>query len=62
MKKKNARHTLSKRGLMHPARYIIPHYLPQDGMVDIPIYLIWGSWVTNGTTFLSDNRYFEIQT
>ena len=37
------------------------HYLPLDGMVNIPIYLVWASWVRNGTTFLSDNRYFEIQ-
>ena len=38
------------------------HYLPLDGMVNVPIYLVWASWVRNGTTFLSDNRYFEIQT
>ena len=36
------------------------HYLPLDCMVNIPIYLVWASWVRNGTTFLSDNRYFEI--
>ena len=34
------------------------HYLPLDGMVNIPIYLVWAYWVRNGTTFLSDNRYF----
>ena len=33
-----------------------------DGMVNIPINLVWASWVRNGTTFLGDNRYFEIQT
>ena len=38
------------------------HYLPLDGMVNIPTYLVWASWVRNGSTFLSDNRYFEIQT
>ena len=27
-----------------------------------PEYAEWGSWVKNGTTFLSDNRYFEIHT
>ena len=32
------------------------HYLPQDDMVNKLIYLVWASWVTNGTTFLSDNR------
>ena len=37
-------------------------YLPLDGMVNMPTYLVWASWVQNGTTFLSDNRYFEIQT
>ena len=36
------------------------HYLPLDGMVNIPIYL--ASWFRNGTTFLNDYRYFEIQT
>ena len=29
------------------------HYLMLDGIVNIPIYLIWASWVRNGTTFLS---------
>ena len=24
-------------------------------------YLVWVPWVRNGTTFLSDKRYFEIQ-
>ena len=38
------------------------HHIPLDGMVNIPIYLVWASWVKNGTTFLCDNRYFEIQT
>ena len=38
------------------------HYLPLDGMVNIPIYLVWASWVRNGTTFQSDYCYFEIQT
>ena len=37
------------------------NYLPLDGMVNIPIYLVWASRVRNETTFLSDNRYFEIQ-
>ena len=41
---------------------VLDHYLPLDGMVNIPIYLVWAFWVRNGTTFLSDNRYFEIQT
>ena len=36
-----------------------PIYLPLDGMVNIPIYLVR---VRNGTTFLSDNRYSEIKT
>ena len=31
------------------------HYLPLDGMVNIPIYLVWASWVRNRTTFLSYN-------
>ena len=38
------------------------HYLPLDGMVNIPIYLVWECWVRNGITFQGDNRYFEIQT
>ena len=38
------------------------HYLLLDGMVNIPMYLVWASWVRSETTFLSDNRYFEIQT
>ena len=38
------------------------HYLPLDGMVNIPIYLVWASWVRNGTTFQNDKPYFEIQT
>ena len=37
-------------------------HLPLDGMVNKPIYVVWASWVRNGTTFLNDNRYFEIQT
>ena len=44
-------------GLIHKL-----HYLPLDGMVNIHIYLVWASWVRNGTTLLNDNRYFEIQT
>ena len=39
----------------------IEHYVPLDGMVNIPIYLVWASWVRKVTTFLSDNRYFDIQ-
>ena len=38
------------------------HYLPLDSTVNIPVYLVWASWVRNGTTFPSDNRYFEIHT
>ena len=38
------------------------HYLPLDGIVNMPIYLVWGPWLGNGSTFLCDNRYFEIQT
>ena len=39
------------------------HYLPLNGMVNIPIYLsVWASWVRNETTFLSDNCYFDIET
>ena len=40
------------------------HYLPLDSILQIPIliYLFWAFWVQNWTTFVSDNRYFEIQT
>ena len=38
------------------------HYLTLDGMVNIPIYLVWVSCVRNRTAVQSDHRYLEIQT
>ena len=38
------------------------HYLPQDGILQILIYLVWAFWVQNRTIFLGNNRYFENQT
>ena len=42
----------------------IAHYLPLDGVLQMPFYLVWEYWVQNRTSQLSvrNNRYFEIQT
>ena len=39
---------------------IYGHYLQLDGTLQICIYLAWACWVQNWTTFLHNNRYFEI--
>ena len=38
------------------------HYLPLDGILQVPIYLVWACWVQNLTTFLHKNCYFKIRT
>ena len=40
---------------------LLVHYLSLDGIHKYLIYLVWEFWVQNRTTFLSDNRFFEIK-
>ena len=38
------------------------HYLPLDGMINIPIYLVWGCWVQLNSTqlnFFADHIIFN---
>ena len=36
------------------------HYLPLDGMINIPIYVVWGCWVQlNSTQFFADHIIFS---
>ena len=39
---------------------IANHYLPLDGMINIPIYQVWGCWVQlNSTQFFADHIKFN---
>ena len=36
------------------------NYLPLDGMINIPIYLVWGCWVQfNSNQFVSDHIIYQ---
>ena len=35
------------------------HYLPLDGMINIPIYLVWGFWVQLNSIFFADHITFN---
>ena len=39
--------------------FLLYHYLPQDGMINIPIYLVWGCWLQLNSFFFADNIIFN---
>ena len=37
----------------------LEHYLPLDGMINIPIYLVWGCWVQLNSIAFVDHITFN---
>ena len=37
----------------------IKHYLPLDGTINMPIYLVWGCWVQLNSIFFADHIIFN---
>ena len=37
--------------VLESVHFVKGHYLPLDGMINIPIYLVWGCWVQLNSKF-----------